>query len=123
MGFDENGDEGGEILDDTHVGHVENRRFGIRIDGNDKTGPPHAGNMLDGPGYSAGYEIEVRSDRAAGDADLLCIIQPSLVTDNPGSSDERLSGRALMPLSFLMPERPNPQGGDTIKMAIEGDER
>ena len=42
MGFDEKRDKGGEILDDAHIGHVENRRFGIRVDGNDKTGPPHA---------------------------------------------------------------------------------
>jgi len=47
------GDERSHIVDDTDVGHVENRCVPIGVDGHDELRPLHADSVLKSPRYAA----------------------------------------------------------------------
>ena len=58
-----------QVADETVVGHLEDRRFLVLVDGNDDLQVLHAGQMLDGTGNAAG-DVKIRGNHLAGLANL-----------------------------------------------------
>src|ERR1700761_9502849 len=63
------GDELGNIADDAVVSDLEDRGFGIAVDGDDGLALVHAGEMLDGAGDADG-DVELGLNGLASLADL-----------------------------------------------------
>src|SRR5687768_12852444 len=76
------GDEGGNdlppVADDADVGGCEDRHVPLLVDGQDRARRAHADHVVELPAQGDG-DVEVRGDRAAGEADLAGVRQPALV--------------------------------------------
>ncbi len=64
-----------QIANNSKVGKLEDGRFGIRVDGDDRFGLFHAREVLDCPGDAAG-NVDIRLDRFTCLADLQGIGDP-----------------------------------------------
>ena len=67
-----------QVADETNVGALENRRIGIVIDRDDRTGPLQPNRMIR-CAADTDCEIESRLDRLAGEPDLQLPRHPALV--------------------------------------------
>src|SRR5882672_4848505 len=65
-----------QVTDHAEVGELEDRRFGVLVDGDDRLGRLHAGPVLDGPG-DADRDVELRRHGDPGLADLHLVRHPS----------------------------------------------
>src|SRR5690606_35965800 len=61
--------DGEQVTDQPDVGHFEDRRVAVLVDGDDGAGVLDAGQVLDGAGNAHG-DVQVRGDDLAGLADL-----------------------------------------------------
>ena len=71
-----------EVADDAVVGDVEDRSFGVFVDGDDRAGVLHADDVLDRT-RDAESDVNLRSDRLARRAYLAVDRQPVGVADRP----------------------------------------
>src|SRR5262249_49822110 len=83
---DHRGNDFEQIPDDTVVRDLEDRRFGILVDRDDRTGSLHTDEVLDGPG-DAERHVELRRDGLPGAADLSIHRQPAGVADRTRRRD------------------------------------
>src|SRR3954469_19239564 len=67
--FGELGERLEEIAHQAVVGHLEDRRLGVLVDGDDGLAALHSGEVLDGAG-DASRDVELRRHHLAGLADL-----------------------------------------------------
>src|SRR5262249_37046984 len=67
--FDQLRDDLEDVADDAEVGHLEDRRVGISVDGDDRLRALHAGQVLDRAGDPA-RDVEIGLHGLAGLADL-----------------------------------------------------
>jgi ATP phosphoribosyltransferase len=76
--LNQQGNEGFEIFDNAVMGYLKDGGMDIGIDGYDSLCPPHARDMLERSGDSAG-DIKLRGDGLTGGSDLLLAFKPSQV--------------------------------------------
>jgi len=61
-----------QIADEAVIGHLEDRRIRVFVDGDDDLRVLHAGQVLNGPGDADG-DVKLRRDDLAGLADLVVV--------------------------------------------------
>jgi len=85
-GFGELREDFEDVADDAVGGDLEDRGFGVFVDGDDDLGRRHAGEVLDRAGDAAG-DVEARRDDLAGLADLVRVADPPRVDDRARRAD------------------------------------
>jgi hypothetical protein len=78
------------ITDDAIVGHLEDRRIRILVDGHDGAGGAHSCEVLDGAGDAHGH-VELGRDNLAGLSDLLAVGPPAGIHDGSGCANGRIA--------------------------------
>jgi hypothetical protein len=106
-----------KIADDAVVGHLEDRRFLVLVDGDDDAAVLHAGEVLDGARDADG-DVEVRRDDLAGLADLPVVRHEARVDRGARGAHRRaeLVGERLEHLGEVLAE-PMPRPPETMIFA------
>src|SRR4051812_960905 len=86
-----------DVTDDAIVRDLEDGRFLVLVDGDDRPGGAHAGNMLDGATDSRG-DVELRAHLTPRLADLVAVRTPSIV----GHCARRANGRVAERVSEIL---------------------
>ena len=92
------GHDGINVADQAVVGDVENRRFGVAVDGHDRPRVLHARQMLHGAGNAQG-DVQLRGDDLAGLADLQFVRRDASVDQRPRAAGAPPNTSASRPTS------------------------
>src|SRR5688500_15696936 len=80
----------GDVTNQSVIGDLEDRRFGILVDGDDGLGAAHACEVLHGAADADG-KVELRRDGFPGLSDLLTVRAPAGVDDGARRSERAVA--------------------------------
>src|SRR6185503_10446502 len=80
------------ITDDPIIGHLEDRRVLVLVDGDDRLRGAHAGEVLHGAGDAYG-DVKLRTDETSRLSYLIAVWAPAIVGNGARGSDRRIAER------------------------------
>src|SRR5262245_28781386 len=106
-----------QVADDAVIGDLEDRRFGVFVDGHDGARAFHADDVLDRAG-DADRQVELRRDGLSRRPDLAVHRQPFVVADRArgGQFGAERRGELLDDLGVLLFLDPAPHGDDQRRL-------
>src|SRR3954470_12193681 len=80
------------VADDAVIRHLEDRRFLVLVDGDDRLRRSHSGQMLD-RARDADGDVQLRTHLSPGLADLVSVGTPAFIGDGTSRSDRGIPKR------------------------------